>query len=269
MNELEKHIAKIQNSATTDPRFKNNEEVSVSKEDADYINRLFNSILPHFPAWRQTCPTDDDLKRLKIAWSKAFKRRMSKTGKKLDIKAGLISCEESESDWLPSVGKFIKWCEQSNDIMPFAQRALDLFNSAQKQIDSVGLMVTSKHGFDLKQMKALDTNKKFIELYLLYAEDSKIEPLEQALLTEEVQLTTEQQKEADKRNETAKNECLNDLFSMFGKPHEKENAKEPVGNGSEIGVKQGSLKTYTKTPRQLEEEKKRQLRLIQERLKNE
>ena len=259
MNEVQRRVAAIQKSAMTDPRFKQNQEVSVTSEDADYINKLFNSILPHFPAWRQTCPTDSDLQRLKMAWSKAFKRYIA-SGKKLNIKAGLIACEESDTDWLPSVGKFIKWCEQSNDLEQFAKRALDLFNSAQKQIDSVGKLVVSKHSFELKQMKASDTNKKFIELYLRYAENNAIEPLESNLLTETVQLSADQQKDADKRALEAQNQFLNQFSSLI------EDKPETKQVDCESGLKTGSTKVYSKTVSDKQKEKERQLKIARGKL---
>ena len=259
MINIKNELAKIQNSAINDPRFKQNEEVVITPEAVNYAEKLFNSMLPHFPAWRQTCPTDEDLGRLKSAWTKAIMRNFNKTGKKLNVKAGLLACEESDTDWLPSVGKFIKMCDQSNEVLPMAQRALDLFNSGQKQIDSVGKMVTGKHGFDLKNMKAAETGKRFIELYLSYAEDNAIESLEAFALTETVQLSPEQQKDADKRKQTAQNE----FFARFGSINTDKPVEQPKKEAN--GVLKGSLGRKAKTPQQLEAEKKRQLEMLNHR----
>ena len=254
---IENEVAKIQQSAITDPRYKQHEEdLPITDEALNGVNKLFNSILPHFPGWRQACPTDDDLSRLKLVWTKALMRNKEKTGKNLNLKAGLLACEESDTDWLPSVGKFIKMCDQSSDVLPCAQRALDLFNSGQKQIDSVGKMVTGKHGFDLKNMKAAETGKRFIELYLSYAEDNAIESLEAFALTETVQLSPEQQKEADKRKQVAQNE----FFARFGSVNADKPVEQPKKEAS--GVSKGSLRVPTKSPKQLEDEKRRQLDMI-------
>ncbi len=256
--DIQNEIAKIQNSAVNDPRFKKNEEVVITPEAVHAVEAIFASMLPHFPAWRQTCPTDEDLGRLKAAWTKAIIRHSRKTGKKPNFKAGVIACEESDSDWLPSVGKFLKWCEQEGDLTQHAQSALDLFNSAQKQIDSVGQMVVSKHAFDLKQMKAADTNKRFIELYLSYAENNAIEPLEAFALTETVQLSPEQKKDAEKRTEDAKNE----FFSKFNQFRELNPEIPAETTEKALGIKQGSLKAHNKSKRELEEERERQLKAI-------
>ena len=260
--DIRKEVAKIQESAKIDPRFKKYEEdLEITDSALDGVNKLFNSILPHFPAWRQSCPTDDDLSRLKLVWTKALMRNKQSTGKNLNLKAGITACEESDTDWLPSVGKFIKWCEQENGLLEFAQRALDLFNSAQKQVDSVGQMVVSKHAFNLKQMKAEQTSKQFIELYLKYAEDNAIEPLEAFALTDSVQLSPEQLKDKQKRTQTAQDE----FFSKFNKFVEKNPGIPAETVEKAIGIKQGSLKTYNKSVKQLEEEKQRQLDAIKHR----
>lgn len=258
---IQNQIAKIQNSALTDPRFKQNEELPITDNALDGVNKLFNSILPHFPGWRQACPTDDDLSRLKLVWTKALMRNKQKTGKSLDLKAGITACEESETDWLPSVGKFIKWCEQSNDLTQFAERAYNLFIKREQQIDTVGKMVTANHAFDLRKMNSKDCEKGFIEHYLRYAQDNAIEPLEAFALTNGVQLSPEQQKEAEKRNEIARNECLDSLHSLFGKPEPKVTIES-----QKTGLITGRIKTHYKSPKQLDDERERQLRAIKDKL---
>ena len=261
--DIRKEVAKIQESAKIDPRFKKYEEdLEITDSALEGVNKLFNSILPHFPAWRQSCPTDDDLSRLKLVWTKALMRNKQSTGKNLNLKAGITACEESDTDWLPSVGKFIKWCEQENGLLEFAQRALDLFNSAQKQVDSIGQMVVSKHSFNLKQMKAEQTSRQFIELYLKYAENNAIEPLEAFALAETVKLSPEQLKDKQKRTQTAQNECLNHLHGLFGKSEPKP-VEQPKKQSE--GVAKGSLRVPTKSVKQLDEEKQRQLDAIKHR----
>jgi hypothetical protein len=252
MIEIQRQVANIQQSAQTDPRFKQYDEVTVTSEAKEYTNRIFKSLLPHFPAWRQSCPEPDDLGRMKNAWTKAIMRHELKVGKKLNVKAGLLACEESDTDWLWSVGKFIKMCDQSNEVLPLAQRALDLFNSAQKQIDNVGQMVVSKHAFSLKQMKAAETNKQFIELYLSYAENNPIEGLEAFALTETVQLNPEQLKDKQKRTQAAQN----DFFKLFKNCKVKSGEDVRFKGAKEMkvqtGIKKGSTGIKAKTPKQLD-----------------
>lgn len=257
--DIKKQVANIQKSSLLDPRFKKyDEDTEITDNALDGVNRLFNSILPHFPAWRQSCPTDDDLSRLKLVWTKALLRNKQKTGNSINLKAGIAACEESDSDWLPSVGKFIKWCEQNDDVMEYAKRALDLFNRAQRQIDTIGQMVAGRHGYDLKQLTADKSNKEFIDLYLRYAQDNAIESFDAFVLTDGVTLSSEQLKDAENRKLAAQNECLNKLHGLFGKPVEK----EAITNTVKSGVKTRSTKVYSKTPAQLDAERERQLKLI-------
>ena len=62
--------------------------------------------------------------------------------------------KSSAVTYFPTLGEFIDACKGNNNSLELAKRGLDLFNSGQKQIDNVGQMVVSKHGFDLKKMKA-------------------------------------------------------------------------------------------------------------------
>jgi len=262
MIDIHSQVKSIQDSLAVDPRFKKfQEDMPITDNALEGVNKLFNSILPHFPAWRQSCPTDDDLSRLKLVWTKSLMRQKQKTGKNINMKAGITACEESDSDWLPSVGKFIKMCEQGNDLLVLAERALDLFNNAQKQIDSVGQMVVAKHKFDLKAAKASDTNKRFIELYLRYSADNDIQPLEAFAIAETVQLSEEQKKDADNRCAIAQNEFLKSMHGLVGKSEPKTEFKT-----KSVGIQKGKIYTQSKTPKQLEDEKQRQLQMIKDKL---
>ena len=255
--DIKKQIANIQQSAATNQRWKQDAEIEITDHALDGVDKLFKSILPHFPAWRQTCKTEEELGRLKLAWTKALIRNKVKTGKNLNLKAGILACEESDTDWLPSCGKFIKWCEQDDNCTAFAERAYKLFITGQKQIDTVGRMVTAGNSFELRQLKASECKKQFIELYLQFAENNAVEHLESHLLAEEVQLTTEQQKEAKKRAEAARNEFLGRFSCLIAsKPDEK-----PIKQ-AKTGVQSVKKVTSYKSPAQLEKEKERQLKAI-------
>jgi hypothetical protein len=258
MNDIQAHIAKIQKSASEDPRFKHNGEVTVTEEAVQYANKIFNSMLPHFPAWRQSCPDGESLGRLKSAWTKAIMRHELKTGQTINIRAGLLACEESDSDWLPSVGKFIKWCDQSGGLVEFSDRAYNLFINQQRQIDNVGQMVIARHGFDLKNMKAADCKKQFELYYLKYAESNQITALEAFSLTDGVSLSPEQEKSAQARTVAARDEFLSSVGQLIGKP-----VIEPIKapkKKSELTT--GKINTSFKSPQQMIDERDRQLAAV-------
>ena len=200
---------------------------------------------------------------VKQEWMLAFREEGVTKQSMIDdgIDAVRIKARKSRSTtWFPSVGEFIDLCKGNDNKMEFAQRGLDLFNSGQKQIDSVGKMVTGKHGFDLKSMKATETNKRFIELYLMYAGNNEIQALESNLLTETVQLSKEQQNDADKRALDAQNQFLNQFSNLID---EKEEVK-PINVKS--GVKTGSLKVKVKSAKEIEDSRQRQLAMIKGKL---
>lgn len=259
MINVKNELAKIQRSAQTDPRFKHHEEIVITKEAESHVARLFNSMLPNFPAWRQTCPDAESLGRMKLAYTKAIMRHEQSTGKELNIKAGLLACEKSDSDWMPSAGKFIKWCEQSNDLLPLAQRAFKIFSAPtwnQKQTCNIGQMVVVSHGFKLKNMKASECEKTFIELYLKYAEDNPIQHLDAFAITEVVQLSQEQQKDAKKRADKARELCVSSLLG--GVSHKPKDKPAKV----KAGISKGRIATTNKSQKQMEAERDKQLKAM-------
>jgi hypothetical protein len=266
MNEIQKQVHNIQQSAQTDPRFKQHDEVTVTPEAKEFTNRVFRSLLPHFPAWRQSCPEPEDLGRMKNAWTKAIMRHEIKTATSLNIKAGLLACEQSTSDWLPSVGKFIELCVAGDnfvdpeEIKEFAQRALVLFNANESQIDNVGLIVSEKAEFRLKTKGSPDSNTRFIELYCKIALDKTVKLLPSNLLTQTVQLSPEQEKDKQKRAEVGRNEFMSSMCKQLGK-HKPKQVVVDTFNPLK-GISKGSTGRKAKTPKQLDDERARQLDMI-------
>ncbi len=72
------------------------------------MDRLFNSLKAIKPAWMQAWPTDADVESAKAMWKQAF-RNAGITIKMVDN--GLAKATLEKSDFIPSVGKFISWCE--------------------------------------------------------------------------------------------------------------------------------------------------------------
>jgi hypothetical protein len=74
----------------------------------DVVNALFKELQAIFPAWKQAWPTDDALGAAKRSWVKAF--IVAEINTLEQIRYGLQNCRQHGSDFAPSVGKFIKWC---------------------------------------------------------------------------------------------------------------------------------------------------------------
>ncbi|MEA9994563.1 MULTISPECIES: replication protein P [unclassified Pseudomonas] len=81
----------------------------------DVVNALFKELRAIFPAWKQAWPDDEALDAAKRSWIKGFIVAGINTLEQ--IRYGLQNCRQSGTDFAPSVGKFIKWCLPTPEMM--------------------------------------------------------------------------------------------------------------------------------------------------------
>lgn len=81
----------------------------------EVVNALFKELQAIFPAWKQAWPDDDALKAAKRSWIKAFIAAEINTLEQ--IRYGLLNCRQFGGDFAPSVGKFIKWCQPTPEML--------------------------------------------------------------------------------------------------------------------------------------------------------
>lgn len=92
-------------------------EVVIDEFAKSIIDRVFNNLAIIFPAWKHNWKSDDPsdpdkvLRSAKREWTKAFVENNISTMEQ--IKYGFANARKSESDFLPSCGKFIAWCAPS------------------------------------------------------------------------------------------------------------------------------------------------------------
>lgn len=77
-------------------------------ETARIVNTLFDELKSIFPAWKQAWPNDAAENRAKRTWVKGFMRSGINTIDQL--RYGIEACRALETDFAPSVGKFVKLC---------------------------------------------------------------------------------------------------------------------------------------------------------------
>jgi len=82
-----------------------------SAEAAKIVNTLFDELKSIFPAWRQAWPNDAAEARAKRTWVKGFMRAGVTTIEQL--RYGIEACRLMDTDFAPSVGKFVKLCVPS------------------------------------------------------------------------------------------------------------------------------------------------------------
>lgn len=82
---------------------------------AEVVNALFKELQAIFPAWKQAWPDDEALKAAKRSWIKAF--LAAGINQLEQIRYGLQNCRQIGGDFAPSVGKFIKWCQPTPEML--------------------------------------------------------------------------------------------------------------------------------------------------------
>ena len=83
-------------------------DVVIDQFAKNIINKVFDQLSVIFPAWKHAWPTGKELSAAKMEWTKAFNENNINTLEQ--VKYGFVKARRSESDFLPSCGKFISWC---------------------------------------------------------------------------------------------------------------------------------------------------------------
>lgn len=81
----------------------------------DVVNALFKELQAIFPAWKQAWPTDAALNTAKRSWIKAF--IVAEINTLEQIRFGIERCRSLGTDFAPSVGKFIKLCQPTPEML--------------------------------------------------------------------------------------------------------------------------------------------------------
>lgn len=81
----------------------------------DVVNTLFKELQAIFPAWKQAWPDTESLRTAKRSWIKAF---IAEGINQLEqIRYGVERCRSLGTDFAPSVGKFIKLCQPTPEML--------------------------------------------------------------------------------------------------------------------------------------------------------
>ena len=112
------------------PITQHQEQIVIDDFAKSIIDRVFSNLATIFPAWKHNWKSDDPndpdkvLKSAKREWTKAFVENNISTMEQ--IKYGFTKARKSESDFLPSCGKFVSWCTPTAEDFgyPSEQQAL-------------------------------------------------------------------------------------------------------------------------------------------------
>lgn len=171
-------------------------EIVVDTFAKNIINKVFDQLSNIFPAWKHNWKSDDPLnpdKALNAAkqqWTKAFIENKICTMEQISY--GFAKARKSETDFLPSCGKFISWCSPSAEDLgfPSEQKALEQCishrNKVKMHIDShashfIQTLCKCVDWFQMNtangQNQIASANKAFKEEYLHLIANYK-EPIE-------------------------------------------------------------------------------------------
>ncbi|EGQ8055455.1 hypothetical protein HPX47_002857 [Vibrio alginolyticus] len=142
----------------------------LSDETRKFVNQIFTELQAAFPAWRQTFPDDKSLATAKVTWMKALVE--SGTTEQAQVAQGLRMARQSESDFFPSVGKFISWCQTSATV-PDRDTAFAMlqhyvnreFHEIPREVKAMYDMLSKsllRNGTDGDIYRAFKRNYKFI-----------------------------------------------------------------------------------------------------------
>ena len=130
-------------------------DVVIDEFAKNIINKVFDQLSVIFPAWKHAWPTDKELSLAKMEWTKAFNENNINTLEQ--VKFGFVKARRSESDFLPSCGKFISWCTPTAEDLgyPSEHNALRECQSHKRVKDMINQGVSMK----------MTTRPFIIELY--------------------------------------------------------------------------------------------------------
>lgn len=144
----------------------------IDEGSARVVNALFKELCSIFPAWKQAWPNDAALKAAKATWIKAFAKAGINSLEQ--IRYGIEACRDLGQDFAPSVGRFIKMCEPTAEMLglPSAEKAYaeacrNAHPSADRQWTHAAVMhAANETGFyNLNTLKEDESKKLFNRNY--------------------------------------------------------------------------------------------------------
>jgi len=144
----------------------------IDEGSARVVNALFKELCSIFPAWKQAWPNDAALKAAKATWIKAFAKAGINSLEQ--IRYGIEACRDLGQDFAPSVGRFIKMCEPTAEMLglpsadkAYAEACRNAHPSADRQWTHAAVMhAANETGFyNLNTLKEDESKKLFNRNY--------------------------------------------------------------------------------------------------------
>lgn len=148
------------------------------------VDKVFDQLKCIFPAWQYAWKDSEMINAAKVEWIKAFVEGGVNTVDQL--REGFKHARASESDFLPSSGKFVQWCNKSVcDPAPGYIR----FVNREKPQHPVEVATRGEVGFNCRSVSAEKAEKIWNKHYKINYQkwvDGQLKRNETPLLTEHV-----------------------------------------------------------------------------------
>lgn len=165
IEQAEKQVASIQKSFKNDDNWKHEKQkVVITDKAKEKMNELFQTLEAIFPAWRVSMKSDDAISNVKLLWTEEFIQHKIDTGMNLNIEQGIRLAKASESDFFPSIGKFISWCKEDGGLTG-ENEALERFNNAKPPLTYVEQVTRARCGYKAKRMQQEKGDKLFLKIF--------------------------------------------------------------------------------------------------------
>ena len=108
------------------------EQPQFNQQAAWEINNIFAQLQTCFPAWRAAIKSQNELNMTKQTWAKALIENNVTSLEQVAI--GMKKARASDSDFMPSVGKFITWCLGTDEKTSIEMQAIEVQQRRQADI---------------------------------------------------------------------------------------------------------------------------------------
>lgn len=133
---------------------------NINDQVRELVDSVFIQLGSIFPAWKNAWRGKNDqetarnISSVKREWVKSFYENNINSVEL--VRNGLIMARKSDSDFIPSCGKFVKWCQQPED----ANESFDRFIDKKEPLDHAELLTRQKVGFQCRTQLPEDKARK-------------------------------------------------------------------------------------------------------------
>lgn len=149
MNDFKNQMQAVIKKGQMQTGYQNHQQTPINEGAKRLVDKVFEQLKSIFPAWQYAWKDAKAIDAAKVEWTKAFLENNVNTVEQL--KEGFKHARASESDFLPSSGKFVQWC---NGDLCDAYPAYIRFINREQTVNEVEIMTRGEVGFNCRSLSA-------------------------------------------------------------------------------------------------------------------